>query len=208
MLAAKTGDTIQWEGPLPLLRVNMLLEANQIDANSVCIKIPQLEAIIAFTDRPYFATQGVFMVLATNPLQQITSLADIKGYRVAWLSGSDPSAFVKEHLAELNMQYLTPNATQAERSILKLLAGQVDAVHELNQFALEYQARLMGVQDQVKTLVLPEPAMPIHVGFAKNAPRTPQFLERYNQAQQALNYSQEDFRKLMQHFLDNVKPVK
>jgi len=78
----------------------------------------------------------------------------------------------------------------------------------MNQFVLAYQARLIGLDNQVKTLLLPESPQPIYVGFSRKSPNGAKLIEQYNQAQAAMGFSEEDYRALVQQVFDGVTPTK
>ena len=198
MVAEKMGYEVEWVGPLPMMRMNRMLNDGVLDGQPHETDIATYGETWYFADQPYHQAQAVFMVTQDNPLRSITTIEDVKGYRVGWIQHAPPSLFVYENQVHFQIDLIASNETMWERSLQKLLAGRIDAVHDLNLFTLPYIAKEMGIGDKVKTLILPEPPVPVYVVFSKQSPRGKELIEKYNQAQAELGFGHEDYVKLIQ----------
>ena len=204
MMAAKMGHEVEWVGPLPFIRLVNALRDGSIDGCAIFgSQKPGLGDFVYSSDKPAFLSYAVLVVRADNQLTQITSIQDVEGYRISWLDGVEPSSFLQQNLAHVQMDYIAPSDTMWEQSLKKLLLHRIDAVHELNEFTLLAAAKEMRVADQIKILRLPEPGEPMFVVFSKRAPKGKLLVEQYNAAQAAMPpFSQEDYEKLIQQEFD------
>jgi ABC-type amino acid transport substrate-binding protein len=204
MIAEKMGDTVEWVGPLPLLRYATYLQEGSIDMGASVVKIPQIEEMVYFSAQPTDLVQTVFIVRQDNPLTQITSIQDVAGYRVGWFADMTPSQFVQDNLASLQMDYMPISDTMDNQSLEKLLLKRVDALHQLNAYSLPFIAAELHLLDQIKVLPLPEPPTPVYLGFSKKSPRGQTLLEQYNAAQAALGIGTEEYARFIQEEFDAI----
>jgi polar amino acid transport system substrate-binding protein len=202
MMAAKMGSPVEWVGPFPLLRLFEYIREGSVDGNVIVVRQPELLEVTYYGNQPYGNSQPILLVRKDCPVQQIRSVTDIEGFRVGWLAGASPSAFMREHLTHFRMDYMTPGDTMVEQSLQKLLLGRIDAIHEFGAFALLYTAKQMGIADQIKVLPLPEPPLPLYAGFAIKSPRGKLLLERYNVVQAETPFTTADYDKLLQQEID------
>lgn len=206
MMAANMGVDVEWVGPLPFVRLVNALRDGSVDGSvSYGSHKSGLGDFVYSGDQPTFLSYAVLVVRADNPLTQIASIQDVKGYRIGWLEGVEPSLFLRQHLASVQIDYITPSDTMWEQSLKKLLLGRIDAIHELNEYTLIAAAKEMGVADQIKVLRLPEPGEPVFVVFSKQSPNGKRLAEAYNAAQAAAPFSQADYENLVQQEFETFK---
>lgn len=204
MIAEKMGYTVEWIGPLPLLRYATYLKEGTIDMGTSVVKLPEIEEIVYYSAHPTDLVQTVFIVRKDNPLTQISSIQDVAGYRVGWFADMTPSQFVQDNLASLQMDYMPVSDTMDNQSLEKLLLNRVDALHQMNAYSLPFIAAEMHVLDQIKVLPLPEPPTPVYIGFSKKSPRGQRLLEQYNAAQAELAIGPEDYARFIQEEFDAI----
>lgn len=202
-VAAKMGQAVEWVGPLPLIRYASYLKAGIIDVGASVVMLPELQDIVYYGAQPVNLARTVFVVRKENPLTRITSIQDVAGYRVGWLANIPPMKFVQEHLAHLRMDYMASSDDMNVQSIRKLLLGRLDAIYEQNAYSLLFSAAELHLQDQLKVLPLPEPPMPVYVGFSQKSPRGRLLAEQYDAARAAMPpFGQADYDKLVQQEFD------
>ncbi len=205
MMAEKMGYEVEWVGPLPTGRMLKMIDDGELDGHPQAIPgMSEIQDQQYFGEQSFFQSKPVFMVRKENPLQAITTIEDVEGYRVGWVQHVRASQFVFEHQTHFKMDLIAANETMWDRNLQKLLADRVDAVHELNQFTLAYVAAQMGIGDKVKTLLLPEPPMPVYIVFSKHSPKGKQLLEAYNQVQAEAGFGHEDYMTLIQAEMEAV----
>lgn len=201
-VAAKMGYTVEWVGPLPYIRMRNDLMDGTIDGYVGFTFNPEYKESLYFGDKPFYAAETIFIVRQENPLTQIVSIQDVEGYRVGWLVDTFASPFVQNNLAHFQMDYIAPGDTMWEQSLLKLLDGRLDAIHDMNAHTLPFIAAKMHILEQFKVLPLPEAPEPLYVVFSQQSPHGKTLIEQYNAVQAAMPFAQEDYVKLIQQEFD------
>lgn len=201
-VAAKMGYAVEWVGPLPYIRMRNGLMDGTIDGYVGFVFSPKYKELLYFGDKPFYAAQTIFIVRQDNPLTRITSIQDVEGYRLGWLADTIASPFVQNNLAHFQMDDIATGDTMWEQSLLKLLDGRLDAIHDMNAYTLPFIAAKMHILEQIKVLPLPEAPAPLHVVFSRQSPHGKTLLEQYNAVQAAMPFSQEDYEKLIQQEFD------
>lgn len=202
MMASKMGYEVEWVGPLPFTRLLDYLREGKIDGAVNLAVFPEIQQIVLYGNQPIHFSQSVFMVRKENPLTNITSGQDVEGYRVAWLTNVSVLPFMQENRSHFQMDYVPQSETVWQQQVKKLLLGRVDALYELNEYTLPYAAKELGVHDQIKVLPLPDPPIPMYVGFSKQSPRARLLLEQYNAVQADTSFNHDDYATLIQQEFD------
>ena len=202
MMASKMGYEIEWVGPLPFTRLLDYLREGKIDGAVNLAVFPEIQQIVLYGNQPIHFSQSVFVVRKENPLSKITSVQDVEGYRVAWLANVSTLPFIQENLPHFQMDYVPQSDTVWQQQVKKLLLDRVDALYELNDYTLPYAAKELGVYEQIKVLPLPDPPIPMYVGFSKQSPRAQQLLEQYNAVQAGTPFNPDDYARLIQQEFD------
>jgi len=114
----------------------------------------------------------------------------VKGYRVGFLQGGNLTKFITEHKDVLKMEYI-PGQNWTKSNLLKLMKGRLDAVYDLNENTMLYEAKVLGIQDQIKIVLLPEPPGELFTVFSKKSEKGKTLVEKYNSvsAKSGLQYS-------------------
>lgn len=182
--------SIQWIGPLPLTRLQKMLSDGELDASLMINRNKDREQFLFFPQREITSVQSVFMVREHSPLNKISSIADVKHYRVGFISSANETPFLRDNKAFLHIEYVTGSGWN-EQNIQKLLSNRIDAVYDLNEYSLLYQATLMGVRDKVKVINLPEPPGKVYVVFSKKSAYGSYFYQRYSNARFSFDYKEQ-----------------
>jgi ABC-type amino acid transport substrate-binding protein len=203
-IAAKMGYAVEWVGPLPLIRYATYLQEGTVDVGASVVMLPEIQEIVYYSAQPTDLVQAVFIVRKENPLTKISSIQDVEGYRVGWFANMPPSQFVQDNLTHLQMDYMPPSDNMDSQSLHKLLLNRVDALHQLNAYSLPFIAAELHLLDQIKVLPLPEPPMPVYIGFSKKSPRGKMLMEQYNAAQAEIGMGPEEYTKFIQQEFDAI----
>lgn len=180
-LASRMGIKIEWVGPLPFPRLIAALKEGTIDGSILLTKNRERTAFLYYPETSIFPTYPVFVVKKDNPLNKISSIEDVMNYRVGFLTGANQTGFLKNNLNKLNMEYI-PGENWVGQNLNKLIKGRLDAVYDLNQFTMMYQAKAMKIDDQIKILPLPGTPSGFYTVFSKSSPKGALLLEKYNKA--------------------------
>ena len=202
MMAEKMGCEVEWIGPLPFTRLLDYLREGKIDGAVNVAVFPEIQQIVMYGDKPIHFSQSVLVVRKENPLTKITAGQDVEGYRIAWLTNVSVLPFMQDNLSHFQMDYVPQSETVWQQQVKKLLLGRVDALYELNEYTLPYAAKELGVFDQIKVLPLPDPPIPMYVGFSKQSPRGQALVEQYNAAQASVPFTFDDYAALIQQEFD------
>jgi hypothetical protein len=118
-----------------------------------------------------------------GPLRRIGSIQDIDGYRIGFVKTQSPvyPSFIADHADRLVLDELA-GEDWTLRNIKKLLEGRLDAVFELNKYSLSYNARMAGVEDNIRILPLPTSPIDHYYVFSRNSPRARALVEAYDRA--------------------------
>lgn len=181
--------TIQWIGPLPLTRLQMMLANGELDASLMFNQNKERENYLFFPNREITPVQSIFLVRASATLTKIVSIDDIKDYRVGFISSANETAFFKNNKKHFHVEYVSGSGWN-EQNIQKLLSNRIDAVYDLNEYSLLYQATLMGVRDKIRVLPLPEKPGKVYVVFSKKSPYGSFFYQQYSKARFTFDYTE------------------
>lgn len=184
-IAARMGYSVEWVGPIPLSRLDRDRETGELglDGGVLTIKVDDWTQYILYPKQPYFVAEPCFAVRNDNPLKKIDSIRDIEGYRIGFamtLKGIYPS-IILDNRDKLVIDEIT-GEDWTSRNIQKLLDGRLDAVYELNRYTVLYSARMAGVADKIKILLLPADPLAHYFVFNKTSPRAQELLQAYERA--------------------------
>lgn len=202
-LASMMGYDVEWVGPLPLPRMTAMLKAgDEVDGTVGFPKYSSFEEFLYYPDVPLFFGQPIFVVRQENPLTQIRSIEDIRGYRIGLVKSISGryTALIDEHRDALTIEELGGDAW-IEQNLQKLIAGRLDALFDRQAYTIPFAAAQLKLDAQIKILPIATPSSPLYVVFSKASKQGKLLLERYNAAapQMTLNYEE-----LVQQELDAV----
>lgn len=178
-VADKLGYEVSWHGPYPFPRLIQMLKDSSLDAAVVFTHNKEREKYIVYAKKPYYYVNPIIVVRQDNPLSEIMGIENLIDYRIGYLTNGNLSPIIKNNLDIINLELMS-GKNWVEQNILKLISGRLDAVYDLNQNTMLYSATLLGVEDQIKIIPLPEKKMPLYVVFAKASPKANSFYEDYS----------------------------
>lgn len=193
-LASLMGYDVEWVGPLPLPRLTTMLKTgDEIDGTVGFPQYSAFEEFLYYPDAPLFFGQPIFVVRQENPVTQIRSIEDIRGYRIGLVKSISGryTALIDEHRDALIIEELGGDAW-IEQNLQKLIAGRLDALFDRQAYTIPFVAAQLKLDAQIKILPIPTPSSPLYVVFSKASQQGQLLLERYNAAapQMTLNYEE------------------
>lgn len=191
-VAAAMGYDVEWTGPLPFPRLMRYLKEGKVDGSLMMNKNPEREAFLFYPEAPFHWVRRILVVRHTNPLVHISSIDDIRGYRIGFMEDAHLSPFIKNNRDKITLE-LIGGHDWVKQNLLKLDIGRLDAVYDLNAETMRYTAKLLKMQDRIRILPLPEPPGGVHVVFSKTAPEGLRLLALYEREAESWDYG--DFLK-------------
>ncbi len=191
-VASAMGYEVEWLGPLPFPRLIRYLKEGIVDGSLMMNKNPEREAFLFYPDQPFHWVQRILVVRKENPLNKITSINDVLGYRIGFMEDAHQSPFIKDNLEKITLT-LIGGKDWVKQNLLKLKIGRLDAVYDLNAETMRYTAIQLNMEDKVKILKLPEPAGGVNVVFSKASPKGKVLIERYQQESRSAKWIYKDF---------------
>ena len=183
------GYDIKWVGPLPYGRLLRFIEDGALDGVPL-MQEAEKEPLFYFPNAPYYSPQPILALKKNNPLQQISSIDDIRNFKIGFIAGVEPSPFIKAHQQQLDIIY-RPQQQWLEINLLSLQHDRIDAVYGLNQVSTQIQAQKMGMADEIKILPLPEPPGEMFIGISKKSANALLIIDNYNRQYQSFTVSYE-----------------
>jgi len=206
-IAAKAGYDVEWVGPVTIDTIIKFLQKGKdetgkpIDGSIHAPPDPMLKKITFFTEKPHYFVRPIFVTKKESPLHKIKSVDDVAGYRVGFLDKIKPSKFVWENISNFKMEYIPFKENVWQIFFKKLLKSEIDAIHDLNTYTLQFAAKKMGIDDKIKIFSLPEPSLPIFIAFSKKSGRAEIVVKKLNQA---YSETEIDYEKLLQIEFNNL----
>ncbi|MGE0084036.1 MAG: substrate-binding periplasmic protein [Desulfococcaceae bacterium] len=192
-LASKMGYKIEWAGPLPLLRLSEYLKSGKVDGTLGFNKNPELESFFHYTDSPMYLAQPTLIVRKDNPLTQIRSAGDIRGWRIGLtVSIADRyTPLIDEHRDMFKLETLG-GESWIKQNIMKLLANRIDAFFDRQPYTPLFVAAALQLDDRIKALPVPDPPTPMYIVFSKASKQGQKLLDQCNAVmpQMNLNYGE------------------
>lgn len=188
-VAARMGYDVKWIGPLPLPRlIDYLVTGNKIYSEKLdgTIHFPRndgMQKIFNYPDHPFYFMQSVFAVKIDNPLTEISVIDDVRDYRIGMHHVPVPTQFILSNRDKLHIERI-PGAKWVKRNLRKLLAHRIEAIYDLNQFSIPFEALRLKLNERIKVLPLPEAPEGVYAVFAKTSSKGKIILKRYNYAVQ------------------------
>ena len=205
-LASKMGYEVEWVGPLPLLRLSEYLKTGKVEGAAGFNRNPELESFFHYPDSPMYFAQPVFIVRKDNPLTQIRSAGDIRGWCIGLtVSIADRyTPLIDEHRDMFTLEKLG-GETWIKQNIMKLLAKRTDAFFDRQPYSILFVAAELQLDKQIKVLPVPDPPTPMYVVFSKTAKQGQKLVQQCNAVMPQMNL---DYVQLVQKEIDAVTQQK
>ncbi len=179
-VSSAMGYEVKWLGPLPFPRLIRYLKEGVVDGSLMMNKNPEREEFLLYPDKPFHWVHRILVVRKENPLNKITSINDVLGYRIGFMEDAHLSPFIKDNLDKITLT-LIGGKDWVKQNLLKLKIARLDAVYDLNAETMRYTAKQLNMGDKVKILRLPEPAGGVNIVFSKASTKGHVLLEHYQQ---------------------------
>lgn len=191
-IATRMGCKVEWVGPIPLNRLPIYQKTGEVKLDGAFLHI-KTEAILPFLyypRKPFFIGIPSLAVRSDNPLKEIRSFEDIKGYRIGFvkLQSVKYPPIIENNRDKVMLDELT-GENWSGRNLAKLLAHRLDAVYERNQYTSAYHATVDKISDRIKIIPLPGPSIRHYYVFHKSSPRGADLLRRYERATAEWNFN-------------------
>lgn len=190
------GLTIEWIGPLPIARMYYFLDIGEIDSIFIVVKNPDREKKYLFPSRPYCTGHASIWVLKDNPLNKLSNVKQLTGWRIGFVEGSVTNPFLANDAITIeNAQ----GADYKKINFSKLFARRLDAIYDHNEYTLAYEAVHLGFRDKLKVIFLPIDAANYFTAFANNS-RGKKFLKLYESVNNTI--SKNTVNKIIKKYTD------
>lgn len=164
-IAPKMGVTFVWDKePTTIPRQFKLLEQGERDAMALLVFSPERNKMFSYSRKPYFMSQSALAFKKNSPIMKITTVKDIEPLKIAYCEKFFVSSFMKDPGIKWD---LMAHPECPEMNMKKLSAGRVDAVYLPDKATLLSNMRLLGFENTMKVVNLPESKVPLHVVFSK-----------------------------------------
>ncbi len=188
---------IQYRHIQSLERIYEMLDRNMIDAYTLATRTyepnPKLKYVVPA--KPSITPPAGFVMLKTHPLNRISSAAELKGLRIGTKNGMPLTATLSH--AGADIQYFGGEEPLMD-CIRMMMKNRLDAVYSIIVTELQYMSKLLGVQDHIKTVLLPDPLLEIFTAFS--ARTAEKILDAYNKAQDTVS-ARTPFDTFLQQYL-------
>ncbi|WP_299877696.1 ABC transporter substrate-binding protein [uncultured Cocleimonas sp.] len=184
----------------PLSRLLQYLENGRLDAALFLAKNTDRATKLQFPLKPFFELIPSVAVTAEFPLEKVSSVTDLSGFRVGILQDSYVSPLLVHstiHIDALSGMNAPIN------NLKKLLAKRLDAVF-LPRSTIRYEIEKLNQTEKIKILRLAGPVLPVYTVFSKKVDR--EFIHRYEKAIQSND--SEIYQSLIESYIaSRVKTV-
>jgi ABC-type amino acid transport substrate-binding protein len=177
---------------LPFARMVNDLKSGDIDIAFDLVKTPDRENFLYYADEPAIVLHPALTVRADNPLNKITSSADLSGMRIGFLLNSVVPKILDSPNIKLD---LTGSSDWVKENLGKLLAGHDDGVFDQTPYSYAAVAKLSGSLDKIKVLILPGEGAMVYVVFSKKSKDGLALLNSYNKVAASKKY---DYSKYLE----------
>ena len=203
-IAEKMACDVKWVGPLPFGRMMYYLELKKlIDGTPLMSMTDERQSIFHYAENYYYLCKPNLILASDNPLNKIKSVDDLKGLTIGQFDKAANSRFISDNHSLLTFDVVSAGLTLFENQLNKLVAGRIDAIHTLDEYTLLFTAKLMGIDNQIKILFLPEKPWPFYTVFRKTQ-RGKRLKRMFDAAFVESGYKPEDYHAMIQSEFDHI----
>lgn len=200
-ISSKMGYDVEWVGPLPFPRLIDHLKEGKVDGSLMMVRNDERQKFLYYPEKPYYSLQTVFAVKKNNKLEEISSVDDVKGYRIGYFTGPAVSNFLKSNINHFKMDYISGN-NWVELNLMKLVRGRIDAIYDRNPATIPFEAKILNIDDKIKILKLPEQPVYAHVVFSKKSQKGMVLVNEFNKTVSGLN---PDYEVYLDEMINSAK---
>lgn len=170
---------------LPFPRMVSALENGEVDMALELLKTPERDGKMVFSEKPVVRYAPVLVVLGENPLNKITKIEDLTGYKIAYLIGSTVPEFFRT--APRTVSFDSNSGDDwLTRNLKRMKEKRVDAILVLNPYSPPWEAKKLGFMGQFKILGLPGNSEAFFAVFSPKSPRGTDLAKHFDAAVQKL----------------------
>lgn len=157
------GYQIKWV-QLPFKRMLVWLENQQIDLGILIAATPERKSRMNFSRLPILNVQPAFVVKQNHPLQRITNLGQLKGMTVGHTSSSIQPTYLQQQGIDFSV---VSSPHYFEQNVRRLKADRIEAIFAPTASHARYKVQKLGMESQLRILLLPVDRIPLHFAFSK-----------------------------------------
>ncbi len=177
-VAPAMGVDVEVTGPYPIPRLEMMLENGEVDVIAYITKIPAREAKFLYPENELMNISSCIVVRRDSPLSQVDSQDDLFGMKIGFITNAYIPQFVRHERIELELITTTDFRLMNH---LKLIAGRVDALLDINYISFLYDMNRRGYMPDIRVMPLSVEQVPIYSLFGPS-PRGRDLRARYDAA--------------------------
>ena len=162
---------------LPLGRLQLELANNRIDMALLMAKNAERAEKFVYPKQPFCVTKPSIAVIASNPLQRVTSINDLLPLSFHEMLSNFRTPIMQD--PRLNIEPLTGNDF-TRRCYAMIVAGRIDACYLPDHYPIQFEALRKEFRSEIKVLYLPDPPIGLYSVFSKVGAL--HYLERYEKA--------------------------
>lgn len=141
---------------LPLARLVVSLEREEIEVILFFAKNSQREHLFEYPETPYYCSQPGVAVKLSSPISAISSAEDLFPLKIGMLGRGYLSPFMRHERIQLQPLY---GSTPILQNLKKLMAGYLDAIYVPDVTVVQYEAQKHGYNGQLRFVPTPEPPL-------------------------------------------------
>ncbi|MDA3899693.1 MAG: transporter substrate-binding domain-containing protein [Spirochaetes bacterium] len=165
-IAPRMNVTVQFSGPYPIKRAELMLKNGEVDAVMHLTKIADREKDFHFPQTHLTEISSCLVVTKQSRLVSVTNTEDLYDRSIVFIS----SAFIPEMLLHKRITIIKVTGTDFRQLQLNMLfAGRVDSMLDINHVSLVYYLRNRGYSDRVRVIPLPVPKQKVYTIFTKTS---------------------------------------
>lgn len=170
---------VEFVGPYPFPRLLSMLKNGEIDSLLGFSFVEERLEFVYYPNRPYRIDIPYIFFLKDHPVSYIQAVEDIIEYRYSYRSGGALPEFLRSFENLLDITYLSRD-TWITQSLQMLELGRIDGIITSTDASIIYEARRLGMYDQIKQVIIPGRVDPIYLGISKASEKGRRLLEDYN----------------------------
>jgi uncharacterized protein YoxC len=190
-------SSIKYKHIQSLERIYEMLDRNTIDAYVLATRTFDVNPSLQYTvpDYPSINPAAGLLLHKDHPLSSITSAADLEGLTIATKMGMPITETLLASSAKI--EYL--GGEEPLSDCLRMTANNhFDGVYSIICTELEFMANQLGIQNELKTVLLPDPLLDMYTAFSKKA--ASKYLDDFNRAFKKVS-AEKPFEKFLDAYL-------
>ncbi len=172
------GVDVEVSGPYPIPRLEKMLEDGDVDVIPYITRIPARESRFLYPSAELMKISACIVVRRDSPLLRVETPGDLYGLRLGFITSAYIPKFVQDE--RISIEFVT-TIDFRQTNHLKLMAGRVDALLDINYVSFLYDMNRRGYLQDIRVIPIPSDQVPIYSLFAAS-PRGRDLRARFEQA--------------------------